>query len=141
MLRARAWLDEYCSRSAKITPEEKQQYMTELQNLSPTQMKLWLMKFDQEEESRQQQHNMWEQAHSAALGRAMAADKATQKSYGAINKEETAAAGEAQQQVNEQTAVEQNAESNKQLEVNGAYGPYGYQGYGGVHYHFHLYPY
>src|SRR5262245_39074411 len=33
MLRARAWLQDYCKASAKITPEESQQYMTELQSL------------------------------------------------------------------------------------------------------------
>ena len=100
MLRARAWVQEYLARSAKYTPEEKQQYMTELQNLTPAQMKLWLLKFDQEEESRQQQYAFWEQAHNAAMSRAMAADQATQKSYSAINHEENQAAAGEQQQLN-----------------------------------------
>ena len=33
MLHARAWVQEYCQRSAKITPAEAQQYMKELENL------------------------------------------------------------------------------------------------------------
>src|SRR6516164_4425244 len=60
MLRARAWLQEYCDRSAKITPAEKQQYMTELANLTPMQMKLWLLKFDEQEEARRQQQAYFE---------------------------------------------------------------------------------
>jgi hypothetical protein len=142
MLRARAWLQDYCRVSKKFTPEDEQKYLAELQNLTPGQMKLWLLKFDHEEEARQQQHAMWEQAHSAALSRAMAADQATQKSYAAINQEETAAAGEEQQQLNEQQQAQQNLVADKQLGAAGAYGPYGaYPGYGGIHYHFHLYPY
>jgi hypothetical protein len=145
MLRARAWVQEYLARSAKYTPEEKQQYMTELQNLTPAQMKLWLLKFDQEEEARQQQYTFWEQAHNAAMTRAMAADKATQNSYSQINKEENQAAAGEQQQLNTQAADVQSNEQSKQIDNSGpygAYGPYGYgAGYGGIHYHFHLYPY
>jgi hypothetical protein len=144
MLRARAWLQEYCERSAKISPAEKQAYMTELQNLSPTQMKLWLLKFDQEEEARQQQQAFFEQTRSAALGRAKSADAATQKTYAAINQGETAAANNAEQQFNTQSANEQNAAENKAIENVGAadtYGPNGYRSYGGIHYHYHFYPY
>ena len=141
MLRARAWLQDYCRVSAKVTPEDAKKYMSELENMTPAQMKLWLLKFDQEEEAKQQQYAMWHQAHSQALSRAMAADRATQQSYAAIDREETEAAGEEQQQLNEQAAAEQNMEESKQLEGTGPYGPYGYPGYGGVHYHFHLYPY
>jgi hypothetical protein len=146
MLRARAWVQEYLARSAKYTPEEKQQYMTELQNLTPAQMKLWLLKFDQEEEARQQQYAFWEQAHNAAMSRAMAADQATQKSYSAINHEENQAAAGEQQQLNQQAADVQSNEQTKQIDNSGPYGPYspngyGPYGYGGIHYHFHLYPY
>src|SRR5688500_4065157 len=44
MLRARAWLQEYCSKSARVTPEEAKQQMAELENMTPAQMKLWLLK-------------------------------------------------------------------------------------------------
>ena len=116
--------------------------MTELQNLTPAQMKLWLLKFDQEEESRQQQYAFWEQAHNAAMSRAMAADQATQNSYSAINHEENQAAAGEQQQLNQQAADVQSNEQTKQIDSSGPYGPNGYgpYGYGGIHYHFHLYP-
>jgi hypothetical protein len=143
MLRARAWLQEYCERSAKITPAEKQQYMTELQNLSPIQMKLWLLKFDEQEEARQQQQAFFEQARSGALARAKSADAATQQAYAAINRGETAAANNAEQQLNTQSADQQSAEQTKQLENAGPYqqyGPYGYGNYG-IHYHFYGNPY
>src|SRR3990172_5527031 len=67
MLRARAWLQDYCSTSAKVTPEDAQKFMSELQNMTPVQMKLWLMKFDEEEDQKAQQRALWSQAHSAAL--------------------------------------------------------------------------
>jgi hypothetical protein len=141
MLRARAWLQEYCATSAKVKPGEAQQYLDELEHMSPVQMKLWLMKFDEEEDQKQQQNAFWKQAQSTALGQAKAADRATQKSYAAIESEETAAANQEQGQLNEERANEQQMQDDKQL---GPYTPYG-QGYypgagGGVHYHFHVYP-
>ena len=116
--------------------------MNELAHMTPTQMKLWLMKFDEEEDAKQQQQALWKHAHSAALTQAMAADRNAQKAYSAINTEETQAANEDQQQINEERQNEQTLEGDKQIE-QGAYGPGGYGGgYGdGVHYHFHLYPY
>ncbi len=120
--------------------------MTEWQNHPPAQMKPWRLKFDQEEEARQQQYAFWEQAHNAAMSRAMAADQATQKSYSAINHEENQAASGEQQQLNQQAADVQSNKQTKQIENSGPYGPYGTNGYGpygygGIHYHFHLYPY
>jgi hypothetical protein len=140
MLRARAWLQDYCNTSAKVKPGEGEKYMNELANMTPTQMKLWLMKFDEEEDAKQQQQALWKHAHSAALTQAMAADRNAQKAYSAIDSEETQAAGEDEQQINEERQNEQNLEGDKQIE-QGAYGPGGYGGYGGIHYHFHLYPY
>lgn len=141
MLRARAWLRDYCSKSAKITPAMARKYETDLANMTPAQMKLWLLKFDEEEEQRQQRYATWQHAQSAALSQAMAADRATRQSYADINREENAAAGEAEQQVSEEKQFSQTEEENKQLEPVGPYGPWGYGGYGGIHYHFHLYPY
>jgi hypothetical protein len=138
MLRARAWLQEYCQTSAKVKPGEGQIYMNELQNMTPTQMKLWLFKFDEEEEAKQQQQQLWKEAHSAALKQAMAANRATQQSYAAINTEESEAAGEEQQQLNIQQADEQEMAADKQLGPDGVDGIYPGDG---VHYHFHLYPY
>lgn len=142
MLRARAWLQDYCRVSKKFTPEDEKKYMAELENLTASQMKLWLLKFDQEQESRQQQYHVWQQAHDTAMQRAMAADRATQQSYAAINQEENAAAGEEQAQLNEQQDIQQTLAGDKELDETGPYGPYGgYPWYGGIHYHFHLYPY
>jgi hypothetical protein len=138
MLRARAWLHDYCSKSAKVTPELAKHYQTELQNLSAAQMKLWLLKFNHEEEQRQQQHALWQQAHASALSQAQAANAATQRAYASIEQGETEAATQEQQQLNEQTQAAQDLQEAKQLEAVGPYGPYGY---GGIHYHYHLYPY
>ena len=140
MLRARAWLQDYCSKSAKITPEQGKKYMEELANMTPSQMELWLVKFNHEEEQRQQQYSMWQQVHAAGISQALAANRATQQAYANINREESESAIGAQQQLNEQTQVAQNRAEDKQLELNAPY-PYAYAGYGGVHYHFHLYPY
>jgi hypothetical protein len=138
MLRARAWLLDYCQRSAKAKPGDAEKYMNELANMTPAQMNLWLMKFDEEEAAKQQQQALWQQAHQAGLTHAMAANRATQQSYAAINKEETSAANEEQQQLNTQQAEEQEMAADKQL---GPVAPYGYYPGDGVHYHFHLYPY
>ena len=143
MLRACAWLEEYCDRSARISPAEKQAYMAELQNMSPMQMKLWLLKFDEQEENRQKQQAFFEQARSSALSRAKSADAATQKAYASINQGETAAATNAEQQLNTQAADQESSEQTKQLENVGPYNQYGPNGYGnyGIHYHFYGYPY
>jgi hypothetical protein len=141
MLRARAWLHDYCSKSAKVTPEQGRKYMQELANLTPSQMELWLLKHDHEEQQRQQGYAFWQQAHAAGQSQALAANRATQQSYAAINQEESSAAEGAQQQVNQQQQDSQDMSFAKQLQTNGPYLPYGYAGYGGVHYHLHLYPY
>jgi hypothetical protein len=143
MLRARAWIQDYFSKSAKVTPEEARTYMRELENLTPVQMKLWLIKFDHEEEQRQQQYAFWQQTHAANLAQARAINQATQRAYADINREETEAAVQAQQQINEQRQASQEMAADKQLETYGRpYGIYGNPyGYGELHYHYHLYPY
>jgi hypothetical protein len=142
MLRARAWLQDYFSKSAKVTPEEARTYMRELENLTPVQMKLWLIKFDHEEEQRQQQYAFWQQTHAANLAQARAVNQATQRAYADINQEETEAANLAQQQIDAQRQATQEIAADKQLETYGRpFGPYGYPGYGGLHYHYHIYPY
>lgn len=144
MLRARAWLKDYCSKSAKVTPEMAQQYETELQNMSPNQMRLWLMKFDAEEQERQQQYAMFQQANQAGLQQAMAAHRQTQQAYSAINRAESAAAQNAQQQITEQREnAQQNADDRALYQSPNPYGygyGYGVGPYGGpIQYHFHMY--
>lgn len=142
MLRARAWLKDYCSKSAKVTPEMAKQYETELTNMTPNQMRLWLMKFDEQEQQRQQQWAAFQQYNSAGLQQAAHYRQQTQQAYAAINQEETAAAQNAQQQLNEQQETEQNMQENRMLYNSGPYEyPYNYGpwGNGGIHYHYHLY--
>lgn len=152
MLRARAWLKDYCSKSAKVTPEMAQAYQKELQSMSTTQLKLWLLKFDEQEEQRQAQYQTFQAANAAGLQQAMAAHKQTQQAYAALNQAQSQAAQNAQGEINEQRAQAQQAQQDKQLEMStpgpyggyyggGTYGPYG--GYpfggGGIQYHYHLY--
>ena len=144
MLRARAWLYDRISKSAKIKPEEGRKYIEVLEKMSPDEMKLWLMKFDEEEEQRQQQYAFWQQGQQALAKRAMAANRATQQAYANINQEETAAAEQEQGQLNEQAAARQERGLDNQF---APYGPYPYSPYGygfnpgGIQYHYHIYPY
>ena len=138
MLRARAWLQDYCNTSAKVKPGEGEKYMNELANMTPTQMNLWLMKFDEEEAGKQQQQQLWQQAHQAGLAHAMAANRAAQKSLASVSQEETSDANQEQQQLNEEQQMEQEESADKQLAPVALDGDYPGDG---VHYHFHLYPY
>ncbi len=145
MLRARAWVAEYCERSAKITPEEGKQYMAELAGLSPGQMKLWLLKFEDEHEQQQQRTAVWQKVHQSALSHAMAADKAAQASMANINQGESGAAQLEQNRLKTQQAEANEAQQEKMSELNadGAPAGWGYGGYGGYdgyHVHYHLYP-
>jgi hypothetical protein len=152
MLRARAWLKDYCSKSVKVTPEMAKQYESELANMTPNQMRIWLMKFDEEEQQRQQQNTFFQQQNEYMMQRAMAAHRQTQQAYSALSQAQSAAAQNAQQQFTEQREQAQQNQENKQLNqtpyyggpyggaFNGPYGGYGPWNYGGgVHYHYHLY--
>lgn len=148
MVKARAWVKDYCAKSARITPEESAEYQRELANLTPKQMKLWLLKFEHEEEQRQAQYKAWQQTHELALRHAMAVDKATRQAYANISKGETEAAQNAQKQFDTEQQRGFEMEKEKMLDLNapglgypvlpGGYGYYG--GWGGPHYHFHIYP-
>lgn len=140
MLRARAWVQDYCSKSAKVTPAEAKEYMTELENLSPKQMKLWLLKFQHEEEMIQAQQAAFEQSRQAALNQAISVNRATQQAYADINKEETEGAQMAQQSINteQRQAFERGLEKMDDLNTYHGWGygagygsPYGY--YGGMY--------
>ena len=158
MLRARAWAQEYIHASAQITPEEAKDYMVELRRMNPTQMKLWLMKFDHEQQMMHQRQAAFEASRQASVKQAMAIDHSIRQSYGRINQADTEAAQEEQNSLNEQEKSAQQSELNKQDELNtpdnlglddwydnygyGA-GPFGYGPLGGgylppvYHYHFH----
>lgn len=149
MVKARAWLETYCKRSARISPEEAKQYMNELEKLTPVQMKLWLLKFDHEEEQRQRQYQAWEKIHHAALQHALAMQQETQAAYADINRDESEKAeteeGELNQERSEAFQMEEGKSQDLDTPAYGAFGyetPFygGYPGYGGIHYHFHLPP-
>ena len=149
MLRARAWVKDYCAHSAKITPAEAKEYEAELANLSPKQMKLWLLKFQHEEEMIQQQQQMFNNSRQADVNQAMALHKQMKKSYADINADETAAAQTAEGSIKQQQEFAQENSLQKTADQDaadtsletapfwGGYGGYGGYGYGGVHYHFH----
>ncbi|MDZ4658505.1 MAG: hypothetical protein SH868_13085 [Bythopirellula sp.] len=156
MLRARAWVQEYCQRSAKITPAEEQAYMTELENLSPMQMKLWLLKFDHEEATIRQQQADFNRSRQAGLNQAASVDKATQQAYSNINRDENEAAATAEKSYNTQQAqaAQRGDEKQEELAADGTseggyfdpFGGYGYGpfvtggGYGATHIHVHVHP-
>ena len=149
MLRARAWLKEHDADSAKVTPEEAKEHQTELANLSPKQMKLWLLKFQHEDEIRQQQQAMFNAQRQAQVQQAMAAHQQMKQAYANINADENQAASNVassikqQQEFAQQDGLQKGA--GRDAAVNNllappfsGWGSYGYgYGYGGVHYHFY----
>jgi hypothetical protein len=158
MLRARAWAQEYCHASARVTPEEAKDYMNELQRMTPTQMKLWLLKFEHEQEMMARQQAMFEQQRRAGVQQALGIDRGIQQAYGRINRDENEAAQVEERTLNEERLnAQENSRMNQQnLNLEGAgyggglgygygygYGPLGYGPYGGygpaAHYHFHYY--
>ncbi len=154
MLKARAWMVDYCQHSARVSPEQTEEYLRELEKLTPVQMKLWLLKFEQEDEQRQQQYQAFQKAHHAALTHALAMQHAIQQSYADINRGETEAAQVEEGQLNQQRQQAAQLEESKMQELDtpgledsdlgGAYLGYGaypgYGGWGGVHYHIHVHP-
>jgi hypothetical protein len=73
MLRARAWLEDYFTKAAKVTPKEAQEYREHLQAMTPVQMRLWLLKFEEEEQRRKQAEAAWQQARQFELSQNEAA--------------------------------------------------------------------
>jgi hypothetical protein len=154
MLRARAWVQEYCQRSARISPAEAQQYMTELSNLTPRQMKLWLLKFEAEEEMIRGQQAAFSRSRQAGVETAMGFNRQEQREFAQVNRDQTAAAQGAERSLSaeEGLAAErslQNAQSrddfDQALETQpmyvGGYPPYGYApllGSGEFHVHYHV---
>ncbi len=67
MLSARVWLETYFERSAKISDAQAKKYMDGLRTMYPDQMKLWLVKFQADRESRKQQYESQRQARHQTL--------------------------------------------------------------------------
>lgn len=147
MLRARAWLKEHDADSAKVTPEEAKEHQTELANLTPKQMKLWLLKFQHEEEINQQQRAMFNARRQAEVQQAMAAHQQMTQAYANINADANQAASNVEGSIKQQQEFAQQDGLQKGADRDAAvnnllappfsgWGGYGY-GYGGVHYHFY----
>ena len=147
MLRARAWLKEHDADSAKVTPEEAKEHQAELANLSPKQMKLWLLKFQHEDEIRQQQQAMFNAQRQAQVQQAMAAHQQMKQAYTNINADANQAASNVESSIKQQQEFAQQDGLQKGADRDAAvnnllappfsgWGGYGY-GYGGVHYHFY----
>jgi hypothetical protein len=130
MLRARAWLQEYCARSARISPTEARQYMEELSQLTPSQMKLWLLKFQEQEEMMQRQQAAFEAGRQESVARAMQFNQATQQSYSNINRDSDEAADAArqsmaqQQQATRQMALQKDADRDEAVDAMRSPAPY-----------------
>ncbi len=149
MLRARAWLKDHDAHSARVTPEEAKEHETELANLSPKQMKLWLLKFQHEEEVNQQQRAMFNSQRQAEVHQAMAMHEQIKQSYKNINADANQAAQTAEDSIKQQQEFAQQDGLQKSADRGaavtdmltqpffGGYGSYGGYGVGGVHYHFH----
>lgn len=149
MLRARAWLKDHDAHSAKVTPEEAKEHEAELANLSPKQMKLWLLKFQHEEEINQQQRAMFNSQRQAEVQQAMAVHQQMKQAYANINVDANQAATNAQNSISQQQEFAQQDGLQKSADRDaavtnmltqpflGGYGAYGGYGIGGVHYHFH----
>ena len=67
MLAARAWLETYFERSAKISDAQAKKYMDGLKTMYPDQMKLWLVKFQADRKTNKQQYAMERQTRHQAL--------------------------------------------------------------------------
>jgi hypothetical protein len=139
MLRARAWLQEYCNTSAKCKPGDAEKFSNELQNMSATQMKLWLMKFEEEEAEKQQQTAFWKHVQGMAVSHAKSVNKQTDKSLAAVTSEETQSANQEEKEVQYEQNLEDTESEDKQIENAGdAYNPgEGYYPGDGVHFHFY----
>lgn len=139
MLRARAWLQEYCNTSAKCKPGDAEKFSNELQNMSATQMKLWLMKFEEEENEKQQQTAFWKHVQGMAVSHAKSVNAATDKSLAAVTSEETQSANQEEKEVQYEQNLEDTESEDKQIENAGdAYNPgRGYYPGDGVHFHFY----
>lgn len=143
MLRARAWLQEYCERSATISPEEAEQYMRELKQLTPVQMKLWLLKFDEEQEELDRQQAAFQQARRASVARAMDIQEATEAAYAriaqadgeAMNAQQSFEARRRAAQAMYAQRADNSADTVREMTFDGA--PHSYPWYRDFHYHVH----
>lgn len=169
MLRARAWVADHVKTGQEnqtMSEVEAAQHMQAMMDMTPQQMKLFAAMHAHTTKSNpttqaHQAHahaaqsaqqaaaaQQWwmNNVHKAEMQRAMQANNATQQAYNNINEEESAAANQEQAHLR---AEQQAATENQQSKMDDLNSPYLDQmnypylwggGYGGTHYHFHLYP-
>ncbi|WP_428304667.1 hypothetical protein [Lacipirellula sp.] len=111
MVAAREWLVDHMARSARITPSQSQRYMEELKRLSPEQMKLWLITFEEQQAERNRQHETFESARQMSVDRAMQANQASQQAAENATRTRNQAAQTAQEAMrNQQQTAQQRAQ-------------------------------
>lgn len=169
MLRARAWVQDYVDNPDLASKAEAAEHIGALESMTPAQMRLFATLHDQTTKNHptalvhQAAANHAAQAAAAQKWyqenvlpaenrRAMAANQATQEAYESINRGESEAATQEQSQLNAEQAAARENQQAKMDELNNPYGSWGYgygpdglwgypgYGYGGNHYHFHMYP-
>lgn len=107
MVAAREWLVDHMARSARITPSQSQRYMEELKRLSPEQMKLWLITFEEQQAERNRQSQTFESARQMSVDRAMQANQASQQAAENVTRTRNQAAQTAQESMRNQQQAAQ----------------------------------
>jgi hypothetical protein len=107
MVAAREWLVDHMARSARITPSQSQRYMEELKRLSPEQMKLWLITFEEQQAERNRQNQTFESARQMSVDRAMQANQASQQAAENVTRTRNQAAQTAQESMRNQQQAAQ----------------------------------
>jgi hypothetical protein len=75
MLAARAWLEDYIQKSAKISDAQGKKYLAELRAMSPDQMKLWLIKFQRQREQRASESETFRRLNREQVQRQMSSSQ------------------------------------------------------------------
>ncbi len=165
MLRARAWLNDYCKSSDLVSEAQAAAHLQTLETMSPDEMKLFAMTHDAVTSSHPvaQVHQVQQQAlehakqaaaaqqwwyknvHKAEMQQAMQADAGTQQAYANIEQGESGAANQAESQLRSEQAFAEQNQTAKLDELNNPFPTTGYadpyvSGYPDTHFHFHLYP-
>jgi hypothetical protein len=139
MLRARAWLEDYFEKSARITPKEAQEYRQHLEAMTPVQMKLWLMQFEEREQQRKQAEAAWQQAQQFSLQQNEAAIRAQQRAL--ANPAPSGAAFQEEQRQGGQQALQNQMILQQKYGTPNLYSPYGFYPYGAYPFFYGVGPY
>lgn len=107
MVSAREWLEDHMGRSAQITPSQASRYMKELERLTPTQMKLWLITFEEQQAERARSRETFEGARQMSVDNAMRANEAAQRAQENVQRTRNEAARMAQDSINSQQQTAQ----------------------------------